>query len=72
MMFDDDPNVYSIGETKMSRLGYTALDFLDLNVIDKWESYTDDDGNEVDCPVDRIPPAPPAGRWRAVCRMQPD
>ena len=46
MMIDDDPNVYSMGDTKMSRLDYTALDFMDLNVIDEWESYTDDDGND--------------------------
>ena len=51
MMFDDDPNVYSMGDTKMSRLDYTALDFMDLNVIDEWESYTDDDGNEVTAPT---------------------
>lgn len=51
MMIDDDPNVYSMGDTKMSRLDYTALDFMDLNVIDEWESYTDDDGNEVTAPT---------------------
>ena len=50
MMLDDDPNVYSMGDTKMSRLDYTALSFMDLDVIDPWESYTDDDGNEVTAP----------------------
>ena len=51
MMIDDDPNVYSMGDTKMSRLDYTALDFMDLNVIEAWESYTGEDGNEVTAPT---------------------
>jgi hypothetical protein len=51
MMFDDDGNVYSMADAKMTRLGYTALDFVDKEVIDVWESYTDDDGNEVSAPV---------------------
>ena len=38
MMVDDDPNVYSMGNTKTSRLGYSALDYLDKNVIETWES----------------------------------
>lgn len=51
MIVDDDPNVYSMGNTKTSRLGYSALDYLDKNVIETWESYTDDDGNEVTAPT---------------------
>lgn len=70
MMFDDDPNVYSIGETKMSRLGYTALDFLDLNVIEPWESYTDDDGNEVTAPsIEYLQVT--GGTMEGVFRMEP-
>ena len=51
MMVDDDPNVYSMGSSKTSRLGYSVLDYLDKNVIETWESYTDDDGNEVTAPT---------------------
>ncbi len=51
MMVDDDPNVYSMGNSKTSRLNYSMLDYLDKNVIETWESYTDDDGNEVTAPT---------------------
>ncbi len=51
MMIDDDKNVYAMGNTKLTRLGYTSLSYLDLNVIDPWESYTDDDGHEVSAPT---------------------
>ena len=51
MMVDDDANVYAMGNTKMERLDYTSLNYLDLNVIDPWESYTDNDGNEVSAPT---------------------
>ncbi len=51
MMVDDDPNVYSMGNSKTSRLGYSVLDYLDKNVIEAWQSYTDDDGNEVAAPT---------------------
>lgn len=51
MMVDDDPNVYSMGSSKMSRLEYSILDYLDKNVIDTWVAYTDDDGNEVTAPT---------------------
>ena len=51
MMVDGDPNVYSMGSSKMSRLEYSMLDYLDKNVIDPWTSYTDDDGNEVSAPT---------------------
>ncbi len=51
MMVDDDPNVYSMGNTKMDRLDYSMLDYLDKDVIEPWESYTDDDGNEVSAPT---------------------
>ena len=51
MMVDDDPNVYSMTNTKMERLDYSILDYLDKAVIETWESYTDDDGNEVTSPT---------------------
>ncbi len=51
MMLDDDDNVYGMVESKMERLNYSALDYMDKNVIDVWSSYTDDEGNEVTEPV---------------------
>lgn len=51
MMLDDDPNVYGMVDSKMDRLNYTALDYVDKNVIEPWESYTDEEGNEVSAPT---------------------
>lgn len=51
MMLDDDKNVYGLVDSKMEFLNYTALDFMDKNVIEPWSSYTDDEGNEITAPV---------------------
>lgn len=51
MMLDDDKNVYGMAEAKMERLNYTALDYMDKNVIEPWVAYTDEDGNAVSAPT---------------------
>lgn len=51
MMLDDDKNVYGLVDSKMERLNYTALDFMDKNVIEPWAAYTDEEGNEVTVPT---------------------
>lgn len=51
MMLDDDKNVYGMAQAKIDRLNYTALDFMDKNVIEPWSSYTGEDGTEVTAAV---------------------
>ena len=70
MMVDDDPNVYSMTNTKMERLDYSILDYLDKAVIETWESYTDDDGNEVTSPLSTICWLK-AARWKNLSRSSP-